>query len=134
MLYEILPEKKLYNVFPFFQLEEKKKGIKPQQPEIETTIPQRWNPFDTNYLLNQKPLSGHDVFMSQNWPCDVWMARSGQDPASLTCKFEDSFVEMWAEQAKGKGTPVSTLLDKEKDVLFEDEDPVFKTVPGKMFV
>ena len=122
-------------------LEEQTEGVQPTKSDPEPVMPKRWDPFNERNLHTGVPLTGDAVFCSEGaWPTGLWAERSGKEVLDLTYGFEDNFIDVWNsasndkqdtndEGAKSIG-PLADLLGE--NLIFDDIDPVFKTVAGEL--
>ena len=113
-----------------FFSDEKKTGISSPDREPEVVIPSKWEPFSVSHLFAlDQAICGQRVFEDGSWPIDLWKSRTGHRMKDMTCGFDENLVKMW-----GGDESLPPGRNTEEGVLFDEDDPVFKTVAGKDMV
>ncbi len=123
----------------FLFAEEKRTGKSKPKKEYGIHIPQKNDPFDKD-KISEKSLSGDNIFVKNEDNCSsphspkesAWMTESEQGIMDTTCGFEDNFVEVWGQvkdTAKVK-EKWGMLSQESTDSIFDDEDPIFRTISG----
>ena len=119
--------------------EEKLTGIATPRKKYDIRIPHKNDPFDKD-KLKEPPLKGHDVFSPDPAtplaPSDtVWTPSTETDLSKLTCGFEDNFIDTWSRPSSDLASIRRGLFArKSQESIFEDEDPIFRTVSGEFFI
>ena len=102
-------------------------------------MPQRWDPFNLSHLDSlDQGLNGDAVFLDGSWPSEIWEGKTGKTAMQMTAGFEDNFLDIWNCTGSGSvasdgGSPDassgSVVVD---NLLFDEVDPVFRTIAGEL--
>ena len=106
------------------------KGKISPMKEYEVCIPQKADPFSPLAT----PTSGQELFndfdSDQHATSDAWSTSNGHSQSNGGtgdfAAFEDNFIEVWGQNR----SPEKTSESGGSDFLFDDDDPIFKTIPG----